>query len=142
MYGVSSARVYGMGALWVAARGGKSSSSKEGEGAWRPRRLRMELDRARVSERRVVGGLGSNAEELVRDDVEAMEAAWVKIEYVADLEGPILCPRCCWGRDVAPRVARDLVLAFEGRVDGGLDEEGSRWNASIVGSEGWRPEGG
>ena len=42
-----------------------------------------------------MGGLGSNAEELVRDDVEAMEEAWVKIEYVADFEGPTLRPRCC-----------------------------------------------
>ena len=35
-----------------------------------------------------------------------------------------------------------MVRAFEGRVDGGSEEEESRWNASIVGSEGWRPEGG
>jgi hypothetical protein len=102
----------------------------------------MELDCARASERRVVGGLGSNAEELVRDDVEAMEAAWVKIEYVADLEGPTLRPRCCWGRDVAPHAVRDLVRAVKGRVDRVSDGEESRWNANIVGSEGWRPEGG
>ena len=35
-----------------------------------------------------------------------------------------------------------MVRAFKGRVDGGSDEEESWWNASIVASEGWRPEGG
>jgi len=69
------------------ARGGKSSSSKEGEGARRSRRPRIELD--------LVWGVGAYVEEVVRDDVEAMELGWVKIEYVDDFEGPALHPRGC-----------------------------------------------
>ena len=80
-----------------------------------------------------MGGLESNAEELVRDDVEAMEAGWVKIEYVT-LEGPTLRPRCVWGFEGAARAARDLVRVFEGGRFIGVSD--SRWNASIVGSEG------
>lgn len=81
--------------LFSVARGGNSSLSIDVGEVWIARGLGIDLDRARGSERRVVGGLGSNAEEFVRDDVEATEAAWVKIEYVADLEGPTLRPRCC-----------------------------------------------
>ena len=67
-------------------RGGKSSSSKEGEGARRSGRPRIELD--------LVWGVGAHVEVVVRDDVEAMELGWVKIEYV-DFEGPALRPRGC-----------------------------------------------
>ena len=55
----------------------------------------MELDLARSSGRFFPDGLGANVEEVVRDDVEAMELGWVKIAYVVDFEGPALCPRSC-----------------------------------------------
>ena len=77
------------------ARGGKSSSSEEGEGARRSRRPRIELDLVRLSGRFFPDGLGAHVEEVVRDDVEAMELDWVKIEYVDDFEGPVLRPRGC-----------------------------------------------
>ncbi len=82
---------------WFALRcqGGESSSSKEGEGARCSRRPRIELDLARSSSRFFLDGLGANVEELVRDDVEAMELGWVKIAYVVDFEGPALRPRSC-----------------------------------------------
>ena len=113
--------------------GGNSSWSNVGEGTWFAGR-RLELDRERISGRCAVDGLGSNVEELVSDDVEAMEAVWVKIEYVA-LEGPTLRPRCGGVFEGAPaRVARDLVRVFE--VERFIGVWDSRWNASIVGSEG------
>ncbi len=40
-------------------------------------------------------GLVANVEEVVRDDVEAVELGWVKIAYVDDLGGPALRPRSC-----------------------------------------------
>jgi hypothetical protein len=40
-------------------------------------------------------GLVANLEEVVRDDVEAVEFGWVKIVYVKDLGGPALRPRSC-----------------------------------------------
>ena len=46
----------------------------------------MELDLVRLS---------GVVEEAVRDDVEAMELGWVKIEYINDFEGPSLRPRGC-----------------------------------------------
>ncbi len=113
------------------ARGKISSWSNVGEGTW-VARWRFDLDRERISGRCVVGGLGSNVAELVSDDVEAMEAVWVNIEYVV-LEGPTLRPRCGGGFEGATARAEDLVRVFEGGFIGASD---SRWNASIVGSEG------
>jgi len=55
----------------------------------------MELDLIRLSDRFFPDGLGAHMEEVVRDDVEAMELGWVKIEYVDDFEGPALHPRGC-----------------------------------------------
>jgi hypothetical protein len=55
----------------------------------------MELDLVRLSGRFFPDGLGAHVEEVVRDDVEAMELDWVKIEYVDDFEGPVLRPRGC-----------------------------------------------
>ena len=55
----------------------------------------MELDLARSSGRFFPDGLGANVEELVRDDLDAMELGWVKIVYVVDFEGPALRPRSC-----------------------------------------------
>ena len=55
----------------------------------------MELDLVRLSDRFVPDGLGAHVEEVVRDDVEAMELGWVKIEYVDDFEGPALRPCGC-----------------------------------------------
>ena len=58
----------------------------------------MDLDLVRLSGRFFPDGLGANVEEVVRDDVEAMELGWVKIVYVDDFddfEGPALCPRNC-----------------------------------------------
>jgi hypothetical protein len=55
----------------------------------------MELDLARSSGQFFLDGLGATVEELVRDDVEAMELGWVQIVYVVDFEGPALCPRSC-----------------------------------------------
>ncbi len=40
-------------------------------------------------------GRVANVEEVVRDDVEAVELGWVKITYVNDLGGPALWPRSC-----------------------------------------------
>ncbi len=61
------------------ARGGKASSSEEGEVAHRLRRPRIDLDLVRLSDRFFPNGLGANVEEVVRDDVEAMELGWVRI---------------------------------------------------------------
>ena len=55
----------------------------------------MELDFVRLSGRFFPDGLGAHVEGVVRDDVEAMELGWVKIEYVDDFEGPALRPRGC-----------------------------------------------
>ena len=56
----------------------------------------MELDLVRSSDRFFPDGVGAHVEEVVRDDVEAMELGWVKIEYVDDFEGPALRPHGCW----------------------------------------------
>ena len=55
----------------------------------------MELDLVRLSDRFFLDGVGAHVEEVVRDDVEAMELGWVKIEYVDGFEGPALRPRGC-----------------------------------------------
>jgi hypothetical protein len=55
----------------------------------------MDLDLVRLSGRIFLDGLGANVEEVVRDDVEAMELGWVKIAYVDDFEGPALRPHSC-----------------------------------------------
>ena len=55
----------------------------------------MELDLVRLSDRFFSDGVGGHVEEVVRDDVEAIERGWVKIEYVDCFEGPALRPRCC-----------------------------------------------
>ena len=57
----------------------------------------MELDLVRLSDRFFLDGIGAHVEEVVRDDVEAMELllGWVKIEYVDGFEGPALRPRGC-----------------------------------------------
>jgi len=55
----------------------------------------MELDLVRSSDRFVPDGVGAHVEVVVRDDVEAMELGWVKIEYVDGFEGPALRPRGC-----------------------------------------------
>ena len=81
-YGVTSARAWRVAVTPLfLLRGGKSSSSDKGGGAWSRRRLRMELDLARVSGRNARPGLGSNAEEFVMDAVEATELWWVKTAY-------------------------------------------------------------
>ena len=50
----------------------------------------MELDLAWSSGRFVPYGHGSSADELVRNDVEALELVCVHMEYVDDFEGPAL----------------------------------------------------
>jgi hypothetical protein len=55
----------------------------------------MDLDLVWLSGRIFPDGLGANVEEVVRDDVEAMELGWVKIAYIDDFEGPALRPRSC-----------------------------------------------
>ena len=55
----------------------------------------MDLDLVRLSGRIFLDGLGANVEEVVRDDVEAMELGWVKILYIDDFEEPALHPRSC-----------------------------------------------
>jgi hypothetical protein len=56
----------------------------------------MELDLVRLSDRFFPDGVGrAHVEEVVRDDVEAVELGWVKIEYVNCFEGPALRPRGC-----------------------------------------------
>ena len=55
----------------------------------------MDLDHVQLSGRFFPDGLGANVEEVVRDDVEAMELGWVKIAYVVDFKGPALRPRSC-----------------------------------------------
>jgi hypothetical protein len=120
---------------------GKLSSSKEGEGARLARNLRMELDRLRAGGPSGTCGLGLNEEELVREDVEAVESFFVKIEYVADLEGPALLPRCCCGFVILLRPKRDFVLVVT-LVDGLSVDAGLWWNARIVVSDEWRPGGG
>ena len=101
----------------------------------------MELDRSRAGGPSGTRGLGLNEEELVREDVEAVESFCVKIEYVADLEGPALLPRCCCGFVILLRPKRDFVLVVT-LVDGLSVDAGLRWNARIVESNGWRPGGG
>ena len=81
-------------------------------------------------------------EEVVRDDVEAMELIWVKIEYVNDFEGPALCPRGCSGVLVLLLATRDLVRTLAVLFDEVSDDEGPLWNPRIAESEGWRPGGG
>ncbi len=120
---------------------GKSSSSKEGEGARLARDLRMELDRSRAGGPSGTCGLGLNEEELVREDVEAVELFCIKIEYVADLEGPALLPRCCCGFVILLCPKRDFVLVVT-LVDGLSVDAGLQWNARSVESNGWRPRGG
>ncbi len=55
----------------------------------------MDLDLVRLSGQFFPDGLGANVEEVVRDDVEAMELGWVKNVYTDDFEGPALRPRNC-----------------------------------------------
>ena len=55
----------------------------------------MELDLVRLSGRFFPDGLGAHLEEVVRDDVEAMELGWGKIECVDDFKGPALHPHGC-----------------------------------------------
>ncbi len=101
----------------------------------------MELDCSRARGPSSTRGLGLNEEELVREDVEAVESVCVKIVYVADLEGPALLPRCCCGFVILLCPKRDFVLVVT-LVDGLSVDAGLRWNARIVESNGWRPGGG
>jgi hypothetical protein len=77
-------------------------------------------------------------EEVVRDDVEAMELGWVKIEYVDDFEGPALRPRGCGGVVALLRETRELVRTFALL----FDEMTLRGEPRIAESEGWCPGGG
>ncbi len=101
----------------------------------------MELDRSCARGPSGTCGLELNEEELVREDVEAVESFYVKIEYVADLEGPALLPRYCCGFVILLRPKRDFVLVVT-LVDGFSVDAGLRWNARIVESDGWHPGGG
>jgi hypothetical protein len=101
----------------------------------------MELDRSHARGPSGTRGLGLNEEELVREDVEAVESFCVKIKYVADLEGPALLPRCCCGFVILLRPKRDFVLVVT-LVDGLSVDAGLRWNARIMESNGWHPGGG
>ena len=98
----------------------------------------MEPDRVRLLSCRFFPDDLGALEEVVRDDVEAMELGCVKIAYV-DFEGPALRPRGCCGVVVLLLGSRELVRTFAVLIDVAVSP---RWGPRIAESEGWRPGGG